>query len=174
MPSADACRAASPLPGGLCSTTIHILFVYHPHERTIDMYWGEIFFVLAMAVLLSALLVGGFGWRHPRSSSPLGALLFSFLLVGVLMWAAAVWVQPAGPLLWGVAWAPLFGVGLLTILVVLALSTPARDPRKLEAEIHRQEAERRSGDGSAWIFGTVFWILVVAVFGTALLGEAVL
>ena len=50
---------------------------------------SDILFVLLLATLFSALLTGPAGWRHPRSSSATGAVMFLLLLLAIGMLASA-------------------------------------------------------------------------------------
>ena len=137
------------------------------------MFWGEFLIVVVLATVFSLILVAGLGWRHPRSSSGLGAWLFAFLMIGLFMWAASAWIAPVGPAMWGVTWGPMVGVGLLVFLVILALAVPVADSDRVERGRPPENVEPRS-DRAMWAFGTVFWILVLATLGTALIGEAML
>lgn len=111
---------------------------------------------------------------HPRVDGVLNALVFAFVILALFGWAAAIWIQPAGPGLWGVNFAPIAGVVVLVSLLLLALAFPRPKPRSRDPETVEADARHPRSAGTLFAFGAVFWILVVAAFGTALLGDAVL
>lgn len=132
------------------------------------MLWGGIVFILVIAAVLSAILVGALGWRHPRTPSAWSGAFFAFLLVAMMMWAASIWVQPMGPQVGGLAWAPVVGFGVLIALLLVALAEPKSALRDAE---HRAPRDTSQPVSEPSTFGAVFWILLVAALASAIVGE---
>ena len=135
------------------------------------MLWGGILFVLVSAAILSAILVGVLGWRHPRTPGARSGAFFAFLLVAMMMWAASVWIRPMGPEVWGLTWAPIVAVGVLVALLLVALAGPKTAVKDAE---HRPATRTEGPVSTPSAFGAVFWILLVAALGSAVVGQFVL
>ena len=118
----------------------------------------DIAVVFIFALVLSAILGWGFGWRHPAHGDARGAsVMFLFLILAFTMWAGGAWLPPWGPLWYGTAWLNLLLVGLLVSILMLAVVTPVRRPRtRSEAA---EEAEETAVVGTA--FGIFFWLLMI-------------
>lgn len=132
------------------------------------MLWGGILFILVIAAVLSAILVGALGWRHPRTPSAWSGAFFAFLLVAMMMWAASIWVQPMGPQVAGLAWAPVVGFGVLIALLLVALAEPSSAVREARHRAPHDESPPASRPST---FGAVFWILLIAAIASAVVGE---
>jgi hypothetical protein len=120
---------------------------------------GEIIAAFFIALLLSGILIALLGWRHPAQPGETArwpAAAFVFFVLFFVIWAAGVWLTPAGPLVWGVAWIPLVIVGVIVALLVLAAAGPGRHPHTA-AEEQAQEAEVAAAISS---FGAFFWLLL--------------
>lgn len=140
--------------------------------------FGGILGTILVAILISALFYYAFNARGPW-----GSFWSFFLVLLLIIWAASLWVRPIGPVYWGVAWIPLFFVGLLFALLLAAIPTSdtrdvIREDEIAEAERERQvnptEAERRRDINrtAATISGT-FWILMVVLLLVIIVGYAV-
>jgi len=131
------------------------------------MFWVDLLFVLLFALALGSILSWGFGWQRPGRTSGAGAsFLFLFLILLFAMWAGAGWLRPWGPTAYGTPWLGLLLVGLFVSLLILAITPPANKPwtpSEARAEA-REEAEM------AKAYGTVFWILIVALVIVAIIG----
>jgi hypothetical protein len=92
-------------------------------------FFIEFAFVVAFALAIAVLFVMVVG-RAPRTRGS-SALPFVWLFVILVftMWAGGLWIGPAGPLIFGVAWLPFLVVGLVVALIVAAAteSTQRRD-----------------------------------------------
>lgn len=115
----------------------------------------DFFFVIVLAVILSWIFVGGFRWRHTPDGSGWASGFLLFIFVGLMMWAAFLWIPPAGPVVGDVAWVPLLIVGVLVALIFAVASPPRRgDTTQITSP------ERPAADPSA-IFGVFFWVAVL-------------
>jgi hypothetical protein len=120
--------------------------------------------ILVLSVVLAALLVGVLGWRRPGRAEALPAAVFLLAVLFLGMWAGILWVDPVGPVAWGVPWVPLVIIGVVLSLV-LAVTIPSRRPPPGE-EVRivpdkTTPAERTLGMFS-WILLAVLLIVVVA------------
>lgn len=118
------------------------------------MFWIEILTAFVVALALSSIFVGGFGWRRPGSQpedGAIAALLFFFVIVFSVTWAGGGWVRPMGPAISGVSWLSFFVVGLLAALILAVANRPMRPLPPPE--------ERRRAHWLAGV-GLVFWLLL--------------
>ena len=105
---------------------------------------AELLFTLIIA--LGVVGIFSVGFRRP---GPWGIVWF-FLLVFLGAWAFGSWVQPVGPVAWGVAWVPILIAAVLIALIVAAV--PPIDRRTTPAG-----GEPSTASGA----GTFFWLLVI-------------
>lgn len=116
--------------------------------------------VLALLIALAFVLIFGAGFRR---AGPWESLWSFFLVVFLAALALGAWVEPVGPVAWGVAWVPLL-VGAFFVALLLAAATPiARRPPAAGVE-------PRAGEAVA--AGVFLWMLLLGlllVFGAAFL-----
>ncbi len=123
------------------------------------MFFWDIVIAFVVSLLMTAIFSVGFGRRGPWASVP----LFLFIIF-LAAWAAGVWLQPTGVVLWGTYWLPFLVVGLIMALL-LALAAPA-PPGRLEHQPPPQVPASGSEDVALaveaflWVF---FAILVSAI-----------
>lgn len=129
--------------------------------------FGGILAAILVAILISALFYYAFNARGPW-----GSFWTFFLVLLLIIWAANVWVRPIGPVFWGVAWIPLFFIGLLFALLLAAIPTyDSRDEEVLRRERpanepelgRREESELAAATAVGWIFWTFIIILFIAI-----------
>ncbi len=121
--------------------------------------WIDFVFVLVLALLFSAVLGWGFGWRHPARSDALGAsMLFLFVILLFGMWAAGAWFPVWGPVWYGTPWLTFLLVGLVVSLLILAVvAPPPRPPRTRSEAIKAEDDTLVVGT----VFGLFFWLLLL-------------
>ncbi|MFP4060042.1 MAG: hypothetical protein ACOCXD_00495 [Bacteroidota bacterium] len=106
--------------------------------------------------IIGALLIGLIFYYVFKVSGPWGSL-WTFLLVLILGGiAAALWVEPVGPVYYDVAWVPVFFVVLLFALI-LAAATPPRRGRRVTTDTEKEEIEAIGIAG----LGLFFWFLLL-------------
>lgn len=119
---------------------------------------ADLIAALLIAFVLSLLFVA-----VPPGRRGLGFPAF-FLLVLVATWVAGLWVQPFGPLIYGVAWLPFLMAGLL-IALLLSAAVPPRDetpPRDRPGEAPRPASRiDLAAEGVAAIATVWLWIFIV-------------
>lgn len=93
-----------------------------------------------------------------------GPWWFFFLIILFAAWAGALWINPVGPALWGVAWIP----AVITALV-FALILAAVESEKPGKEVAGQGVTT-NGRGSPAVAGTFFWFLLVLLLIVIILG----
>jgi uncharacterized membrane protein YgaE (UPF0421/DUF939 family) len=120
----------------------------------------ELLFAVIVALLFSFLLVALFGWQRPDRPGAGPAFIYLFMILLFAVWAGGAYMQPVGPMLWGVAWVSFIVIGLLISLVILALIPPKRPrTRRERAEAAQAEAEAQAGAES--LASAFFWMLLV-------------
>lgn len=134
------------------------------------MNFAEFIAAILIALFFTLLIRLAFKVRGPWGSFWSFALI---LLLGV--WAASLWINPVGPVYFGVAWIPLFFVGL-TLALVLAAATPTAQEQEAIAVEQGQShpandaesvsRQRKQDTGMAAISG-FFWIMII-VFAVAI------
>ncbi len=87
---------------------------------------------------------------------------WTFMLVLVLAGlAAGLWIVPAGPIIWGVAWIP-----ILMVMIIVALLLGAASPRKQKRVSTKREGNKPVvSDTEAATVGALFWILLIFLLG---------
>lgn len=109
---------------------------------------AELLFALVIALVLVAIFTYGFG-----RAGPWGGFLWFFVLVFLGAWAIGAWVEPVGPVAWGVAWVPIFFGALLIGLLVAAI--PPAEPRPVTGTDAEESA------AAAGAVGALFWLLLL-------------
>jgi len=102
-----------------------------------------------------------------KSTGPWGTF-WSFLLILVLVGLAAeAWIEPVGPVAWGVAWIPTLFVIFLFALLLAAATPPrnrsVRDTATEPTTTPEEETAAVAVGGFFWIF--MFFLLVIALWG---------
>jgi hypothetical protein len=123
-----------------------------------DMFWANVLFALFIAAIVAALATAGL-----RRPGPWGSGFWLFLVIFLGTWAVVSWMEPAGPLFWGVAWVPMLLVALLIGLVLAAASPPAVGRRTVTTE-----EEHAAESVAVAVVGGFFWIVVIALFIAAI------
>lgn len=169
-----ACQDRSPRGETDKSDRGRVLYVsMKPVKGEARMFWIDLLFAVAVALVFGLLLVGVVRWRPPRRpDAPVWpSYLFVFLLMLLMVWAGGAWLTPVGPPLWGGYWLTFVLVGLFTVLLLAAVgsSSSRRPPRtlteaRLEAE---EEAEAEAVAGT--IFGVFFWLLLLFLAASLLI-----
>ena len=124
------------------------------------MFFADLLFALAIGLLLTVIFSAGF-----RRTGPWGLWWVFLLIVFLAAWTGAVWVRPIGAPLFGVNWLPLVFMGVLFALLLAAIP-PATPPRTRAQAVAQAETE----EAVAVAFGAFFWILLVGLLVTVLLG----
>lgn len=140
--------------------------------------FGGILGTILVAILISALFYYAFNARGPW-----GSFWSFFLVLLLIIWAASLWVRPIGPVYWGIAWIPLFFVGLVFALLLAAIPTSdtrdiLREDEIAEAERERQvnpaEAKRsRDINRTAATVSGLFWVFMVILLLVIIIGYMV-
>lgn len=115
---------------------------------------------LAVAVVLAAILVYGFGRRAP---GPMTGFLFFVVMLFFTVWAGSLWITPTGPELWGIPWLAMVLLGLVVAMVIAAVSAPAAD------EVRAPDQEGVAPPESVgWGCGLLFWITITILMMAAI------
>ena len=109
---------------------------------------GHLVLSFVLSGVAVAALVKGLRVRPER---PLWSM---FVLFFCVIWAAGVWVAPAGPTHFGVTWLPFLLIAILLTLLVVALGSHRGRGHRDE-----QEVEREVEVG----LGLFFWVLIEAL-----------
>jgi hypothetical protein len=125
------------------------------------MIFLDFLFVLIIALLLTGIFAAGF-----RRNRTLPALFTFFIVLFLSTWAAGAWIEPVGPVIWGIAWVPFFAIGLIFAFLLAALLPPAPPPRTV---IEREEQVEEAGAAGFFIaLNIFFWILIVGLLAALL------
>lgn len=127
---------------------------------------AEFIVILLLAILVSSIFF--YGFKSRGAAKAFWVLLFILFLAG---WAGRLWLNPAGPVLWGYAWLPVFFFVFIMALLI-ALATPsdsqkaARNARLRESQSGVTEPEEEAGAA----FGILFWVLILFLFTAIVVG----
>lgn len=142
----------------------------------------DVLFAFVIALFYSFLLLPALAAGPGRRAEFGFVLALEFLL----LWLAAVWLRPVGPLLYNVPWLIMLGLGGVIALVFTVLMVPW--PRRPHHAIHilrgrpylretvydlppgstrlREDSpESAVADATTLIFGLFFWVLVILLLG---------
>jgi hypothetical protein len=86
------------------------------------------------------------------SKRPLRGLWVLALIVFLAVWGSQLWIQPVGPVAWGIAWLPMFVIAAVFWFLIVMLIPPL--PEKV------QKVDDERGPGIIAI-GLAFWIILV-------------
>lgn len=90
-----------------------------------------------------------------------------FLLVLLLVvWASAYYIDPIGPEYWEVYWIPLIFVGLIIALLIASL--PSSEDEAVESGV--DETARSEGTASTGL-SAFFWILIIILAIAVIIGH---
>ena len=116
-----------------------------------------IFFEL-LGILLIALVVGLLFSLAFKVRGPWGSFWTIFVIVLLAVWAADLWLTPAGPVLWDLAWIPLIFVAIVVALLLAAAESGVKKsklPVKNKDEVTSKEADAASK------VSAMFWIILL-------------
>lgn len=115
----------------------------------------DLLFALALAGLLFFVFGSTIGARgRPEGSG--GETAVFFLILFFVIWAGGVWLQPFGPAVYGVFWAPFFVAGLVAVLVLAA-----GRPSGARHSSRETAGSERALEAEAVTVGWAFWLLLV-------------
>ncbi len=126
----------------------------------------EFIVVVVLAILVATIFF--YGFKSRGAAKAFWILLFILFLAG---WAGRLWINPAGPVLWGYAWLPVFFF-VFIIALLIALASPgdsqkaARNTRLRESQTGVTEPEEEAGAA----FGILFWVLILFLFTAIVVG----
>lgn len=113
-------------------------------------------YVSALIIALFVLLL--FSPRYAKGASIVPIFVF-FLVLFLAGLASRYWITPFGPVLWGVAWLPMF-----LVIVVVALLFASPSPYKRKKSIEENTLEEAS------VVGALIWILLAVLVGLVIAG----
>lgn len=116
---------------------------------------------LIIALLFTAIFFYGF-----RNRGPWGTFWSFFLIMFLVVWAAAIWFTDIGPVWMEVAWAPIVVIGII-MAVILASATPPEKPKRIVVNESAGEDTTPTGVLSVFFWITVVALALVIVFGLA-------
>lgn len=127
---------------------------------------AEFIGALVIALIIGALFYYGFKRRGPW------AFWVFLLILFFTAWAGSFWIEPAGPLIWGFAWLPIFFWVFIVALVIAAAgetSATSRYERTTDVETTDREITE-SEAGAAAAFGIFFWVLLGILLAAIIIG----
>jgi hypothetical protein len=124
------------------------------------MFFTGLLFALAIACLFT--LVFAIGFR--RQGWGIGLMLF-FLILFLATWSGGLWLTPIGPLWRGIHWLSFLLVGIITALMLVALTPDGRSTRTA-ADPKRETAAEAQPLLAIDVF---FWILIVGLLVTIII-----
>jgi hypothetical protein len=144
--------------------------------KIINMVYTGIFAALLVALLFTLVFSASY-----RKRGSWGALLIFFLIIFLASWAGQLWINPIGPMVYGVSWVPLIFVGLVFAFLLMAASPPQPPKRKgttggigasgISASNAPADSESTEEEEvAALAVGVFFWILLIVLFVAIVLG----
>lgn len=133
------------------------------------MYFVDVIAAILIALFFTLLLALAL-----RMRGPWGSLWTIFLVILLGVWAASLWIEPAGPVYWNIAWIPLLTIGLILALVLIAATPTANEQRRLSTEETDENSEASQNEKKTIAaVSAFFWILLIILAITIIIGYAV-
>jgi hypothetical protein len=128
-------------------------------------------FLEIFLTILIALLVGTLFYFVFKTTGPWGTF-WTFALILILVGlAAAIWIEPVGPLIYDFAWLPILFVILIFALILAAATPPRKRSRDLDLDTPTTGKESSGADVAAVAaLGIFFWFLLIFLFVAVLVG----
>jgi hypothetical protein len=119
------------------------------------------FFLEILSIILISIFIGSIFYYGFKTTGPWGSF-WSFLLILFFgMWIADIWVDPYGPVYWGVAWFDILFVGLL-LAFLLAAATPSRRAYRNDGLTETEMVEAAKAEtGGVAALGVFFWLMML-------------
>lgn len=125
--------------------------------------------------LFVAVFITGIFYFALKTRGPWGSVWTFFFVMLLIIWAASLWINPAGPIFLGVAWVPLLIIGFLVGLLFIALPKapdtrkPFERKREISDDSRELSGEEEPTDAAVKVSG-IFWVLILALFLAVILG----
>jgi hypothetical protein len=118
---------------------------------------------ILLALLFATLLVFVFKRKGP---GPIGGFLFLVLIIFMFTWASGSWMQPVGPIIWGIHWLGYLAVALMIMLLLGTLLPPFRreNQRITEQDLDIIAGDRKANANLGIAFGIFFWLMMISLF----------
>lgn len=125
------------------------------------MDWIDVAFSIVIALLITFVFAVAF-----KSKGPWGSVWAFFLIIFLAVWAASIWVSPAGPLLFGYSLIPIGIVGVIFALIIASAAPP--DSR--ESIRYKKDGPDLPGKSFISGFSIYFWLVllilsIIIIFG---------
>lgn len=124
---------------------------------------GEIIAAILLALIIGALFFFGF-----RATGPWGSFWTFLLILFFGIWVFAIWVDPIGPLWYGIAWIDFLFVGLILALILAAATPDYR--RRSRSDVADSRLETEESASTAVALSIYFWVLLILFIGIILFG----
>lgn len=120
------------------------------------------------ALLFASLLTYGFRRRGP---GPARGMVFLFLIIFMFTWAIGSWLEPIGPVHWGVTWLGYFLVAFLIMLLIGALLPQVKSQSQVitKSELDKEVREDKRTGSMELTFGFIFWLMILSLFILAMI-----
>ena len=130
------------------------------------MFFAEFAWALAFGLLIGVIFYALVG-----RSGPWDGFVWFFVLLILGTWAVGAWIEPVGPVWWGVAWLP-FLVAAVFIALLIAAVTPDVYTRR-HRELRRPSGDETPADSAtpdaqtvaATAVGIFFWGVLLVLLG---------
>ena len=120
------------------------------------MIFSSVIIALVLGLLFASLLTYVFKRKGP---GPANGILFTFFIIFLFTWVIGLYLEPFGPVNWGVSWVGYLVTAFLIMLLLGAILPPIR-PRE-RAVLESQAMEQPTpAEVTISIF---FWILIVGL-----------
>jgi len=117
-----------------------------------------------LSIIIALVFSAIFAWII-RRQGPRGGFFWFFLIILLATWAGGIWIEPIGPVLWGVYWLPFLFIAFIFSLI-LSLSAHDRKPRTREDTLKEIEDARKEEALQELTYVTLnlfFWFLLAAL-----------
>jgi hypothetical protein len=105
---------------------------------------------------------------------PWGSLWSLFLFLFLALWVIGLYINPIGPVYWGISWVPIIFAGILFAILFIAIaptvndSTTLRDKQGKVIEPDSMDTRMKTREHAYAATGSFFWVLM-ALFVMAII-----
>ena len=124
----------------------------------------ELIAIFLLSLFITLLFVFALGAR-----GPFGKTWTFFIIIFLAIIAADLWINPIGPIVWGIAWIPLLVFGIIVALVLAIAKNPAREKNITTKAESEEDVTSRKANVSATL-GALFWVILILLVIAVVLG----
>lgn len=124
------------------------------------MNWIDVLFAMTIALMITIVFAVAF-----KTRGPWGSVWAFFLIIFLAVWAASLWVNPAGPEVFGYSLIPIALVGVIFALII-ASSVSTGSQAEIKSPSSDPSLRKSNFSGfSVYFWLTLLMLSIIIIFG---------